>query len=178
MDSVFQEIYNKYHQDIFQFLVYMVKNRDVAEDLTQDVYIRVLKSYHNFEGKSSEKTWLFSIARNVAIDYFRKQKSLKNRIMETFEWKHNQVSDIGPLPEEIVVKNEHIRLLYYCLDLCTKDQKTVIIFRYINNFSISETAEILGWSESKVKTTQHRALIILRKLMNEKGHEGGMQQYG
>lgn len=178
MDSVFKEIYSKYHQDLFQFLIYMVKNRDVAEDLTQDVYIRVLKSYHNFEGKSSEKTWLFSIARNVAIDYFRKQKSIKNKIMEAFEWKQNQLTDIGPLPEEIVMKNEHVRMLYHCLDLCTKDQKTVIIFRYINNFSISETAEILGWSESKVKTTQHRALNILRKLMKEKDQEGGVRQYG
>ncbi|MBS4173317.1 RNA polymerase sigma factor SigX [Bacillus sp. FJAT-49736] len=178
MDSVFKEIYNKYHQDLFQFLIYMVKNRDVAEDLTQEVYIRVLKSYHHFEGKSSEKTWLFSIARNVAIDHFRKQKSLKNRMMEVFDWNKNQVSDLGPLPEEIAMKNENIRLLYQCLDFCTKDQKMVIVLRYLNNLSISETAEILNWSESKVKTTQHRALAALRKWMNEKDQKGGARQYG
>jgi RNA polymerase sigma-70 factor (ECF subfamily) len=53
----------------------MVQSREQAEDLVQEVYIRVLKSYQNFKGESSEKTWLFAIARNVAIDFFRKQKA-------------------------------------------------------------------------------------------------------
>lgn len=59
MDSVFEELYSKYHQDVFQFLYYMVKNRELAEDLVQEVYIRVLKSYKRFEGKSSEKHGFF-----------------------------------------------------------------------------------------------------------------------
>ena len=80
MDSVFDELYQKYHHDVFQFLFYMVRNKEHAEDLVQEVYIRVFKSYHRFEGKSSEKTWLFSIARNVAIDFFRKQKGWKEQI--------------------------------------------------------------------------------------------------
>lgn len=85
MDSVFDELYKKYHHDVFQFLFYMVRNREQAEDLVQEVYIRVFKSYTRFEGKSSEKTWLFSIARNVAIDYFRKQKGWKDKLMEKFD---------------------------------------------------------------------------------------------
>jgi RNA polymerase sigma-70 factor, ECF subfamily len=178
MDSVFKELYRKYHQELFQFLIYLVKNRDIAEDLTQEVYIRVIKSHHHFEGRSSEKTWIFSIARNVAIDYFRKQKSIKGRIMDVFDWNANHVKDNGPLPEEIALKNENVRLLYDCLDSCTKDQKIVIIFRYLNNLSIAETAEVLGWSESKVKTTQHRGIIVLRKLMNERDQKRGEQLYG
>ena len=79
MDSVFDELYQKYHQDVFQFLFYMVRNKEHAEDLVQEVYIRVFKSHQRFEGKSSEKTWLFSIARNVAIDFFRKQKGWKKK---------------------------------------------------------------------------------------------------
>lgn len=78
MDPLFQEIYQKYHQDLFQFLFYMVKNREFAEDLVQEVYIRVMRSYSRFEGKSSLKTWLLSIARNVAIDHFRKENRQKN----------------------------------------------------------------------------------------------------
>ncbi len=93
MDSVFEELYEKYHQDVFQFLFYMVKNREQAEDLVQEVYIRVIKSYSKFEGKSSEKTWIFSIARNVAIDSFRKQKNWKQRITEKFDWSTQQVKN-------------------------------------------------------------------------------------
>lgn len=168
MDSVFEELYEKYHHDVFQFIFYMVKNREQAEDLVQEVYIRVLKSYSRFEGKSSEKTWLFSIARNVSIDFFRKQKGLKQRIVEKFDWSTGQIRDQQPIPEEIAVQKEEIGMIYECLDSCTVDQRMVIILRYIQELSIAETAEALNWTESKVKTTQHRAIKVLRKEMEER----------
>jgi RNA polymerase sigma-70 factor, ECF subfamily len=167
LDSVFNDLYEKYHQDVFQFLFYMVRNREQAEDLMQEVYIRVLKSYQNFEGKSSEKTWLFSIARNVAIDAFRKQKGWKQRIIEKFDWSSQQVKDEYPIPEEIALQKEEIQMMYQGLENCTVDQKMVVIMRYIQELSITETAEALGWTDSKVKTTQHRALKVLKKNMEE-----------
>jgi RNA polymerase sigma-70 factor (ECF subfamily) len=172
MDSVFDDLYSKYHHDVFQFLFYMVKDREQAEDLVQEVYIRVLRSYDRFEGKSSEKTWLFSIARNVAIDFFRKQKGWKQRIIEKFDWSTNQVKDKNPIPEEITIQHEEVQMMYHCLDQCTIDQRMVIIMRYLQELSISETAETLNWTESKVKTTQHRALKVLKthmQLLTEKG---------
>ena len=174
MDSVFDELYRKYHHDVFQFLFYMVKNRELAEDLVQEVYIRVLKSYEKFEGKSSEKTWLFSIARNVAIDSFRKQKGWKQRLLEKFDWSTNQVKDDHPIPEEIAIQNEEIQYIYQCLDHCTVDQRMVIIMRYIHDLSISEAASALGWTESKVKTTQHRALKVLKVHMEDIKRKEGM----
>ncbi|MFF2448749.1 RNA polymerase sigma factor SigX [Neobacillus sp. NPDC058068] len=165
MDSVFEELYQKYHNDVFQFLFYMVRNKEHAEDLVQEVYIRVFKSYDRFEGKSSEKTWLFSIARNVAIDFFRKQKGWKEKILEKFDWSTNQVKDEYPIPEEITVQKEEIKWIYKCLEFCTMDQRAVIILRYLQDLSIAETAKALGWTESKVKTTQHRSLKVLKKQM-------------
>jgi RNA polymerase sigma-70 factor, ECF subfamily len=176
MNTVFQELYEKYHHDLFQFLFYMVKDREQAEDLVQEVYIKVLKAYDGFEGKSSEKTWLFSIARHVAIDHFRKQKGWKQRLLETFDWSTQQVKDENPLPEEVALQNDEIKYMYRCLDYCTVDQKTVIVLRYIQSLSITETAESLKWTESKVKTTQHRALKVLKahmeKLMEKEGVKG------
>ncbi|MDR4948441.1 RNA polymerase sigma factor SigX [Neobacillus cucumis] len=165
MDSVFNDLYQKYHHDVFQFLFYMVRNKEQAEDLVQEVYIRVFKSYNRFEGKSSEKTWLFSIARNVAIDYFRKQRGWKERLLKKFDWSNNQVKDDYPLAEEIMVQKEEIRWIYNCLEFCTIDQRSVIIFRFLQDLSIAETANVLGWTESKVKTTQHRSLKVLKKHM-------------
>ena len=166
MDSVFQEIYDLYHQDIYQFLFYMTKNRELTEDLVQEVYIRVLKSYSQFQGKSSLKTWLISIARNVAIDYFRKEKKKGWKSIIPFYGKKNlELRDQNPMPEEVAIQNDLVKLLYQCMDYCTLDQKTVLIARYIQDLSITETAEVLGWTESKVKTTQHRALKNLKKHM-------------
>ncbi len=175
MDSLFEELYEKYHHDVFSFLFYMVKNRELAEDLVQEVYIRVLKSYDSFEGKSSEKTWLFSIARHVAIDSFRKQKGWKQRIMDSFDWNRQEVKDFAPLPEEIALQNEQVQMMYRCLDRCTSDQRMVLILRYIQSLSIAEAAHSLGWTESKVKTTQHRALKVLKTYMDEPGVKEGLE---
>ncbi len=166
MDSVFDELYHKYHQDVFQFLFYMVRNKEHAEDLVQEVYIRVFKSYDRFQGKSSEKTWLFSIAKNVAIDFFRKQKGWKERVFEKFDWSTNQVKDEYPIPEEIAVQKEEIKWVFKCMEYCTVDQRAVIILRFLHDLSIAETAEALGWTESKVKTTQHRSLKLLKRQMD------------
>ncbi|UAL45813.1 RNA polymerase sigma factor SigX [Sutcliffiella horikoshii] len=173
MNTVFQELYEKYHQDVYQFLYYMVNNKEQAEDLVQEVYIKVLRSYDRFEGKSSEKTWLFSIAKHVAIDSFRKQKGWKNKLLETFDWNKQQVRDHAPLPEEIAVQNEQVQQMYRCLDKCKVDHRLVLILRYIQALTIQETAQILGWTESKVKTTQHRALKVLKAYMEELQEKGG-----
>jgi RNA polymerase sigma-70 factor (ECF subfamily) len=165
MEDTFQRIYDKYHHDLFQFLFYMVKNREQAEDLVQEVYIRVLKAYDKFEGRSSEKTWLFSIARHVAIDWFRKQKTIRQRIIEKFDWDKHQIEDELPLPDEVALQNEQIQWMYRSLDACSIDQRSVLILRYLQELTVSETADALGWTASKVKTTQHRAIKQLQKQM-------------
>lgn len=172
MDSVFQKLYENYHQDLFQFLFYMVKNRETAEDLMQEVCIKVLNNYQKFEGKSSEKTWLYSIARNTAIDYFRKQRNWKQRLFSNFEWWRDSIKDETPLPEEIVLLQDDIKALYKSLDYCSVDQKSVLILRYVQSLSIVETSEVLGWTVSKVKTTQHRALKALREVLKSEGSKG------
>ncbi|ALC81449.1 MULTISPECIES: RNA polymerase sigma factor SigX [Bacillus] len=176
MEETFQRIYENYHNDIFQFLFYMVKDKSQAEDLVQEVYIRVLKSYKNFEGRSSEKTWLLSIARHVAIDWFRKQQTLRQRMLGTFDWDKQEIKDSQQLPDELVEQNENLQEIYNALDECTIDQRSVIILRFIHGFSISETAEALTFSESKVKTTQHRGLKSLRKHLELLKEEQGFEE--
>jgi RNA polymerase sigma-70 factor, ECF subfamily len=131
MEAIFNELYNKYHHQLFNFLFYMVQSKEQAEDLVQEVYIRVLKSYQHFKGESSEKTWLIAIARNVAIDFFRKQKGINQRLIRKVEMIHLPIKDESPLPEEIVFQSEEKRLMYRCLEKCTIDQRSVIILRYI-----------------------------------------------
>lgn len=169
LESQFNYFYQKYHRDLFNFLSYMVKDKVQAEDLTQEVYIRVLKSYGKFEGRSSEKTWLFSIARNVAIDFFRKQKCRREQFTDPFLASFHNLQDGRQLPEEIAMGKLEMQEIYICLERCTIEQRMVIIYRYFQCLSIAETADILGWSESKVKTVQHRTIKKLTKEMQKAG---------
>lgn len=143
----------------------MVKNRSVAEDLSHEVYVRVLKSYERFQGKSSEKTWLFAIAKNVAIDYFRKNAVRSSHAFDAFNWETENLVSPTKSPEILAELNDEMRELLEALEKCSGDQKMVIIMRYFQELSIAETATILNWSEGKVKTTQHRAINKLRDLL-------------
>ncbi|MBM7610445.1 RNA polymerase sigma-70 factor (ECF subfamily) [Lysinibacillus composti] len=170
-ESIFHRLYDQYHQDVFQFLIYLVKNRTVAEDLSHEVYVRVLKSYERFQGRSSEKTWLFAIAKNVAIDYFRKNSVRSSRNFDAFDWETEQLVSPTKSPELILELNDDLRQLLTALEKCTGDQKMVVIMRYIQELSIAETAEILNWTEAKVKTTQHRAIKNLREILTQNEKE-------
>nr|WP_106784611.1 RNA polymerase sigma factor SigX [Lysinibacillus timonensis] len=164
-ESIFHRLYDAYHQDVFQFLIYLVKNRSVAEDLSHEVYVRVLKSYDRFEGKSSEKTWLFAIAKNVAIDYFRKNAVRSARTFDAFDWEKTQLVSPSKSPDAYLELSDDLRQLLEALEKCTGDQKMVIVMRYFQELSIAETAAILNWTEGKVKTTQHRAIKHLRDIL-------------
>lgn len=173
-DSVFHRLYEQYHQDVFNFLIYLTGDRHASEDLMHEVYVRVLKAYAGFEGKSSEKTWLFSIAKNVAIDHFRKKNVRQKHHFDKFDWEQSELPSIGNTPEEIASLNEEMRQLLRVLDTCTGDQKMVIVLRYFQDLSIAETADTLGWTEGKVKTTQHRAIKTLQKKLNALSAEEGI----
>lgn len=174
-DSVFHRLYEEYHQDIFRFLIYMTRDRDLAEDLTHEVYVRVLKSYGKFEGKSTEKTWLFSIAKNIALDHFRKTTVRRKRAFDHFDWETTELVSTNALPDDLLLMNEDMKALLEALDTCSGDQKMVIHMRFIHDLSIAEAAEILEWTEGKVKTTQHRAIKSLQKKLNKLPDErGGM----
>ncbi|OIJ15115.1 RNA polymerase sigma factor SigX [Anaerobacillus alkalilacustris] len=168
MNNEFERLYETYHHSLFQFLFYMVRNRQIAEELVQEVYIKVFKSYSSFKGDSSEKTWLYSIARHVGVDWIRSQNRKKRKFLGLFSLseKDYQIRDEDPLPEEIIVGQEELKEVYMMLGKCTLDQQQVIILRYIESLSITETATVLGWTESKVKTTQHRAIKVLKELLH------------
>ncbi|GAE91327.1 RNA polymerase sigma factor SigX [Gracilibacillus boraciitolerans JCM 21714] len=174
MKTTFEHFYDKYHQDLFQFIFYMVKDKEQTEDIVQDVYIKVLKSYESFKGESTEKTWLFSIARHETFDYFRKLKRKRNRFLEFFNWggeEGEQLKSTLAEPEQSVLLNDQMKHIYHCMEHCSIDQKQILILRYIQEFTIQESAEILGWSISKVKTTQHRALKILQQCVQSTKRE-------
>jgi RNA polymerase sigma-70 factor, ECF subfamily len=155
-------IYNSHYLDVYRFLICFSGNQDEAEDMTQEVFIRVLKNISNFNGTSTIKTWIFSIAKNVAIDHYRK-KRLSSIFKEGF-FKNIVSKDKGP--NELVELSEMQTFVHEAISKLKPTYRAVVLLRGINEFSIKETAEILNCSESKVKVDYHRALKDLKKKLN------------
>ncbi|GEL78490.1 RNA polymerase sigma factor [Tenuibacillus multivorans] len=157
--EIISEWFQQYHQDVYNFLVYYTGKLD-TEDLVQEVFIKALNGIDRFDGRSSPKTWLFSIARNVAVDESRKQKRRGSGRTVTLDKAPEVRSDRSP--EDILQDHELKRQLYESIQSLKSNYREVLILRGIKDLTVAETAAVLGWSESKVKTTYSRAIKTLR----------------
>ncbi|MUV36684.1 ECF RNA polymerase sigma-E factor [Lentibacillus sp. JNUCC-1] len=160
------EWFELYSDDVYHFLVYYAGSRDV-EDLVQEVFIKAGRGMSNFKNESSPKTWLFTIARRVAIDESRKKK--RRGLDEAVEYDDGRAAAERRTPEEQLLSDETKQALYEAINRLKTSYRDVVMMRAINECSIAESAAILGWKESKVKTTYHRAIKALQKQMSEKG---------
>lgn len=157
MKEFFHRLYDDYNVDLFTFMFYMIRNREQAESLVQQVYFNILQSYVEFIEKTNEKTGLFSEAYHVTLEWLAKQKS------EISNDKPVQNTSLNP--NEIIVQNDEIQTLYKCMEKCSLEERTVLILLFVNSFSINEASKILGWSEHKVNKKLHSGKKIIKKHM-------------
>lgn len=162
--QVISKLFFEYSDDIYQFLHFRLNARQQdIEDLVQEVFIRALKGLSHFKGNASPKTWLFSIARNVAIDEGRKQTRERWKWFLSFQDSHQAPFRTQLTPEEILSDKEEQRNLITAIRSLKESYKDVLIMRSIKDLSIQETAEVLGWSENKVRSTHHRTKAALQQ---------------
>ncbi|WP_047983068.1 RNA polymerase sigma factor [Ornithinibacillus californiensis] len=159
-NEIISDWFERYGNDIYHFLIYRIGPSD-AEDLLQEVFIKALKGFNGFKETSTPKTWLFSIARNLAIDESRKKKSKKYADTVPLDPANEPKTDTSP--ETILDLNENTKAIYECIQQLKPNYQDVIILRGIKELSVQETANILKWSESKVKSTHHRAKTALQE---------------
>ncbi len=161
-DSI-SKIYREHYLDVYRFLICFSGNQHDAEDITQEVFIRVLNNLSNFNSSSSNlKTWIFSIAKHTAVDHYRKKKFVS--IFKDGFFK--QIASTDKDPNELMEQNQMKKRVHEAISKLKPNYRTVVILRGINEFSIKETSEILQCSESKVKVDYHRALKELKRRIN------------
>ncbi|MCF8566524.1 sigma-70 family RNA polymerase sigma factor [Alicyclobacillus tolerans] len=162
------EWYRAYADDVYTFLAYSITRQDV-EDLVQETFVRALRGLDGYNGAASPRTWLMRIARNVAIDHLRKKRPTAS---ESFlEELTSRTAD----PADTAVERDQMRLMLGHLAAVRPAYRQVVVLRAVMDYSIQETAGILGWSSSKVSVTYHRAIKELQQFIaREKGgsHNG------
>jgi len=162
LDDRITDIYHQYYLDVYRFLICFSGNQSEAEDMTQEVFIRVLNNLSNLHKVNNLKTWIFSIAKHVSIDHYRK-KRLVGLFTDGF---FTQIISADREPSEVMEQLEMKNSVHEAISKLKPHFRSVVILRGINEFSIKETAEILQCNESKVKVDYHRALKELKKKLN------------
>lgn len=160
-----KEWYSDYSEDIYRYILYLNGDHEQAKDLMHDTFLKAYQHASSFQGNSSVKNWLYRIARNVTIDFSRKMKPIKYMLNSLSIFPSND-----KCPEQISQLGENEEQLYKSIKKLKASYQDVIILRKIKELSVQETAEVLNWSESKVKTTLHRALQALKEEMLKEGY--------
>ena len=159
---VLGELFERYHRGIFRYLYYRVGDAHVAEDLTSEVFLRVLAALPGYRPQgASLQAWIFQIARNLSIDHYR--RSNHRQEMELGE--HIPVQSPDPL--KLVEQGLTAEKLYQALTLLPDSQRDVLILRFINGMPIGDVAQTLDKSEDAIKGLQRRALTALRDRLTE-----------
>ncbi|WP_316568269.1 RNA polymerase sigma factor [Neobacillus sp. YIM B06451] len=167
-ENLIQKWFNDYHDDVYNYLVYYFGTKDV-EDFVQEAFIKAYQNMYRFEGRSNPKTWLITIARNVAIDHLRKNR-LKRFLPVSLL---NKAATPEKNPLEHVLEDETKRELYEMIKQLKPAYRDVLILRGIMQLTPEETAAILGWEKARVNLSFHRAIEGLRK--QSKNEKGGSQ---
>ncbi len=156
--EAFGQLYENYFDKIYRYVVLKIGNKTEAEDMTQQVFVNALKSISSFKWRGLPfSAWLFRIAHNQVVDYFRK----KARQATTPLDKVQVISDSNPqLAVERKLDIEQLKLATKGL---TKAQQEVISLRFAGELPIAQVAKVMGKSQGAVKALQHSAIVALRK---------------
>jgi len=155
----FEDIVTEYQRDLVNFHYRFVNNRMEAEDLAQDTFIKAYKKFHTLQNPGKLKSWLFQIARNTVIDFFRKNKNreiaIDNQIIENFA--QTTTAEFQDKMANLEVSKE----LERCIGQLIKEDRAIIKLLYYDGFSYKEISELLSINQNTLKSRLHRARKIL-----------------
>jgi RNA polymerase sigma-70 factor, ECF subfamily len=162
------ELYNCYYQEIFRYLYYRTGDLHHAEDLTSEVFIKMVRALPDYQIQATPfRAWLYQIARNLAIDHHRRTVARPTVALDENLGSQELRVDHAV---EAHLSSEH---LTQCLAGLEESQRDVLVLRFIDGLSIAETARILHKTEDAIKGLQRRALLTLRSVLDhqEKDHD-------
>ena len=163
-----QVLFARHHVRVYRFVLRLVGNPTVAEDLISEVFLDVWRQADRFEGRSAVSTWMLAIARFKALSALRKRpdEELDEETAATIE-------DTSDTPEVALEKKDKSAILRQCLEKLSPEHKEIIDLVYYHEKSVEEVAEIVGIPENTVKTRMFYARKKLAELLQAAGVERG-----
>lgn len=158
-----EDIYQEYSKAVYNYLLSLTKNKHIAEELVQETFYSAVKNINNFKNESSVKTWLYTIAKNKWIDYYKKNKKSKEVAIneESTELLYSTI-------EKEIIDKDNLLYIYKKIHNLDEKSREIMLLRIGTNFSFKEIANIVGKTEENVRIIFHRAKKKLKEdLKNE-----------
>jgi RNA polymerase sigma-70 factor (ECF subfamily) len=170
--EAFELLVERYKHKAYRIAFHFTREREEAEDISQEAFLRAYTHLNSFDGRSSFYTWFYRIVVNLCLDHKRKKRFSRPPLDQDERNAAPGVAprglpDSAPSPEQYVAAGELSRRAGAALDKLPPKQRTVFILRNHQGLSIREISEIVQSSEGTVKVHLHRAVAALRKILLE-----------
>jgi len=160
--EAFRLIFERYSRPLISFIYDQVSNRELAEELTQETFVRAYRGLHTLRTETKLSTWLFGIAKNVARESLR-ARVRDDRHVDLEDRLVLNLSDRGPVLVKQLLNKELNEVIQNSLALLDEDKRLVFTLKVFQQCSYEEIAEITGFSIPKLKTDLHRARTEMRR---------------
>jgi RNA polymerase sigma-70 factor, ECF subfamily len=160
--DLLDQLIEQYQHRLLRYLVYLVGSRELAEDLFQETWLRVLERGHQYDGNHEFSTWLFAVARNLTIDYLRKKRPASlDGLMEEKEHAPLEAADTRPLAWEVVAHREQAERISAALVGIPVEYRETVVLRFQEGLALEEIARVTGARLGTVKSRLYRGLNML-----------------
>ena len=160
--DLLDRLIEQYQHRLLRYLVYLAGTRELAEDLFQETWIRVLERGHQYDGRHEFITWLYAVARNLTIDYLRKQRPVSlDGLMEDEGNAPAEPADTRPLAWEVVAQHEQAERISTALLGIPVDYRETVLLRFQEGLALEEIATVTGAPVGTVKSRLYRGLNLL-----------------
>ncbi len=170
--DAFEELIKGYKKMAYNIALRVLRNKEDAEDISQEALIKVFKNIGSFNMKSSFKVWLYRIVMNTCLDFKRKKNIVTYSIDKPLENDENEIMQDIPdntYNPDIVIQNElESQMLYDSIDSLDDDFRTVIVLRDMQGLSYKDIASVLSCNEGTVKSRLNRARNKLKEIITKK----------
>jgi RNA polymerase sigma-70 factor, ECF subfamily len=161
--SLLDCLIEQYQHRLLRYLVYLTRNRELAEDLFQETWIRVLERGHLYDGKHEFSTWLYGVARNLTIDYLRKKNpvSLDGLMKQGDDHASLEPRDVRPLALEVLAQRQQLERISEALIAIPAEYREAIVLRFQDELALEEIAMVTRAPLGTVKSRLYRGLTML-----------------
>lgn len=174
-EEAFEELVNRHRRIIFNFLMKMVRKVEVADDLFQETFLRVLKNADSYTPRAKFTTWALQIARNLTLDHYKREKLRQHPSIDTpIGSDGNQtiaslIESGSPESTTILMKGELEEFLREEIATLPNNQREALVLRIYEELPYAEVGEVMGHPEGTVKYWVHEAIAALGQKIDRKG---------
>jgi len=166
MDSLneqFSQIYDQYIDKIYRFIYLKVNSQEIAEDITSKVFLKGFEAYKNQDSIKNPGAFLYQIARNSVIDYYREKGRTKTISADDSP----EIADPGTNAQDKAILSADINIIKKSIEKLDKEHQDIIIWHYLEDMPIAEIAKLIDKPAGTVRVMMHRGLKELKGLINE-----------